>query len=891
MPFRTERTRPGANPVEPGVDAVLLPDHLWREIAEEVYSATGATFFRRLVERVAATIGADVVVVGERDLSPVPAVQTLAVFRDGAMAENFRYTLPGTPCEDVFQSGQSCTYPHGVAEHFPQDHMLVDLAASAYLGMPLRDARGEVIGLIAAVHRQPIQSPDPLVAMLRMFAVRAAAELERVRAERALADTNELLRAVTESTTDAIFVKDLEGHYLFVNTTAARAIGAPAAEILGRDDASLLTPEVALLVTANDRRAISRRAPLVVDETVGRGAKRRVFQTTKSPLRRSDGTIVGVVGIARDVTDARRVEESRATLLAVANEIAGTLDRAELMRRVQELTVAGLPCDRALTYFLAPGDSHFELVAHCGLPEDLLESSLDLRFGIDDPIVEQVLTGETTRIESGRSDPLLPQAILDYFRVAAMAISPLVVRGRVLGALVVIRDRASVLGHFQQEGVQLLESIARQLAVGIEAVDQFEARAREAEIACALARVGEELITTLDQPGLLTQLCRVTSEVLGCQATLAFLSTPGDEHYLPAAAHGIEPDLLDTLRVVHVPFSAPAVVAAIANRDVAWIPFEELADTPANAIGRSFGVRAVLVLPLCRGEEVLGILVAMSTAEQAVLSTARQRIARGVAHLAALAIAHVRLIEELERANTVKSDFVATMSHELRTPLNVIIGYNDLLLDEAFGRLLDEQAMPLRRTGLAARELLHLIENTLDLSRLEAGRVAVVAAETALGPLLDEIAFETRELALARGVDLAIRSAPDLPPAHTDRAKLKVVLMNLITNALKYTEEGSVTLSARRKAEGLEISVRDTGIGIAPENLATIFEAFRQVDGPQPRRQSGVGLGLYIVRRMLDLLGGTISVESAPGRGSTFSVLLPLGSKPLSASLSGPSPG
>jgi PAS domain S-box-containing protein len=862
--------RPARDPQEP---RPLPPDQPWRDIAQVVDAATGETFFQQLVERAAAMLGADVVIVGERARGPLPAIDALAVFRDGALQPGFRYDLAGTPCAEVFAAADTCAYPRDTAARFPADAMLAAVQAAAYLGAPLRDVHGEVIGLIAALWRTPLGDVDEPGAVLRMLAGRAAAELERLRAVRSLGENAEILRAVTESTDDAIFVKDLEGRYLFVNSAASRAIGSPAAEIIGRGDASLLSADTARLVTANDRLALESRTSLIVDEFVGRGAERRVYQSTKTRFCRPDGTVLGIVGVARDVTVARRSEESRATLLAVANEIAGTLDRAELMRRVEELTAAGLPCDRVLTYFLMPEDEQFALAGHHGLPADLVGDSRGLRFGIEQPIVARVLTGESLRIESGSVDPVLPQAVLDHFRIGALAISPLVVHGRVVGALVAIRDRASELGRFRGEGVQLLASIARQLAVGVEAVDQFEARAREAEIAGALARVGEQLIATLDQPGLLDRLCAVTTDVLDSEAAIALLLDPEGDSFVPAAAHGIEQGTLETLRIFRISGKAPAVARALELRDVAQIPLDELIDSPARALARGAGVRSVTILPLCRGDEVLGMLAAISTDDAAVLSPVRQRIARGVAHLAALAIAHVRLIEELERANTVKSDFVATMSHELRTPLNVIIGYNEMLLDEAFGPLSEEHVAPLRRTGLAARELLELIDNTLDLSRLEAARVTIDTAATALGPLVEEIVFETRELAEAQRVQVGFAIERDLPEVHTDRAKLKVVLRNLLTNALKFSEGGRVSICARPRAGGLEVSVRDDGIGIPSQSLGAIFEAFRQVGGP--RRHGGVGLGLYIVRRMLDMLGGTISVESACGRGSTFTVLLP----------------
>jgi len=232
-------------------------------------------------------------------------------------------------------------------------------------------------------------------------------------------------------------------------------------------------------------------------------------------------------------------------------------------------------------------------------------------------------------------------------------------------------------------------------------------------------------------------------------------------------------------------------------------------------------------------------------------------------------------VDQLGRASRLKSDFLATMSHELRTPLNVIIGYNDLLIEGAFGELAPETVDPLRRMGQSARELLELITTTLDLSRLEAGRLPVEPREFALAELLQEIDRETRELQAKPGVRFHWNIGSESTRLHTDPVKLKVVLKNLVANAAKFTERGSVTVEARPQDGGVEIAVADTGIGIAPDAQAVIFEPFRQADSSRTRRYGGVGLGLYIVRRLLEMLGGQVSVDSATGRGSTFRVWLP----------------
>jgi signal transduction histidine kinase len=281
-----------------------------------------------------------------------------------------------------------------------------------------------------------------------------------------------------------------------------------------------------------------------------------------------------------------------------------------------------------------------------------------------------------------------------------------------------------------------------------------------------------------------------------------------------------------------------------------------------------------LCIALRRGEEIIGILVATWRGAARPCTSRERRIARGISQLASFAMENARLMTELNEADKMRSEFVATMSHELRTPLGVIIGYTDLLLDGALGALRDEQSEALERVRKNSWDLLELIGSTLDLSRLQRGRLPLCLTETSLGRVLHQIQDETRALLDKPSVRLEWR-VPELPVIYTDPSKLKVVLKNLVLNALKFTEEGEVVVEARANGSGVECTVRDTGIGIDAEHIAGIFEPFRQVNG-NGRQYGGVGLGLYIARRFLEMLGGQIEVESRPGEGSTFRVTVPL---------------
>jgi len=235
---------------------------------------------------------------------------------------------------------------------------------------------------------------------------------------------------------------------------------------------------------------------------------------------------------------------------------------------------------------------------------------------------------------------------------------------------------------------------------------------------------------------------------------------------------------------------------------------------------------------------------------------------------------NTRLLAELKRANQTKSEFVATMSHELRTPLNVILGYNELLADGAMGTPTAEQKDALGRVRANALELLELVNATLDLNRLEAGSVSVNVQTVRLSELADEIDAQVRML-LADGVELRWHVQPDPPAVSSDVAKLKVILKNLTTNALKFTKRGSVTVCFDVRDDNLLLEVADTGIGMTADAVQIVFEPFQQADASIQRDFGGAGLGLHIVKRLVTVMGGKIGVESQPGKGTTMRVRLP----------------
>ena len=232
--------------------------------------------------------------------------------------------------------------------------------------------------------------------------------------------------------------------------------------------------------------------------------------------------------------------------------------------------------------------------------------------------------------------------------------------------------------------------------------------------------------------------------------------------------------------------------------------------------------------------------------------------------------------EELAKANKLKSDFLASMSHELRTPLNAVIGYSALLIDGIAGDLQPSQLDYVTRSRAAAQHLLSLINDILDLAKIEAGKMPVYVERVSLPELVNEVSQQVEPMVSSKKLSFETRVDPNCPQLETDKTKVKQILLNLLSNAVKFTNRGTVMVSVDCADDSVLLEVRDTGVGIKPEEIETIWEDFRQLDQSRTRSVGGTGLGLSITRRLTQQLGGHVSVRSVFGDGTTFTVRLPL---------------
>ena len=453
--------------------------------------------------------------------------------------------------------------------------------------------------------------------------------------------------------------------------------------------------------------------------------------------------------------------------------------------------------------------------------------------------------------------------------------------GRLATDLNVMRESIKQLFGELSESKDQLEEYSRTLEQKVEV--RTRELARSVEELQALGKVSQAVSSTLDLQKVLATIVAHAVELSGTESGAIYEFDETTEQFQLRATHRMSEELTRAIREGRINLGETAVGRAGLEREAVQISdIREEPTYPLRQIIERDGFRALLAVPLLREDRLIGGLVVRRRApgrfpEETV------DLLQNFATQSALAIQNARLFREIEEkgqelaiASKHKSEFLANMSHELRTPLNAILGYTELILDKIYGNVPEQIQEVLERVEQNGRHLLSLINEVLDLSKIEAGQLTLSLNDYSMKEVVQTVVTAVESLAAEKNLELKVRVSPEVDCGKGDEQRISQVLMNLVGNAIKFTEAGKVEVEATASNDAFMVSVSDTGPGLSEGDQQRIFEEFHQVDASSTRKKGGTGLGLSIAKRIVEMHGGRIWVESTLGKGSTFSFTLPV---------------
>ena len=476
---------------------------------------------------------------------------------------------------------------------------------------------------------------------------------------------------------------------------------------------------------------------------------------------------------------------------------------------------------------------------------------------------------------------------VEKLKARTMLWVPLLKEGAAIGVLAIYRVEVR---PFTDKQIALVGTFADQAVIAIENVRLFQELQARVEELRTLGEVSQAVGSSLNLQRVLEAVAGHAVTLSGADAGGIFELVPERQTFEVVAASGLGSEFIDALRNTRLDSRGGTIGQAAQTGHPVQIADVEVASAyPLRELLLAQGFRAVLALPMGDAHVTRGMVLMRHTPgdfDERVVA-----LLAAIANQSRVAIDNARLFleveekgQQLEVANRHKSEFLANMSHELRTPLNAVIGFSEVLLDRMFGDLNDKQEEYLQDILSSGRHLLSLINDILDLSKVEAGRMELELTAFDLPAAIDNALTLVRERASRHGIALVQTVEGGVGELIADERKVKQILLNLLSNAVKFTPEGGrVSVRAALANGSVEISVSDTGIGIAPEDQEAIFEEFRQVGSDYARKREGTGLGLPLAKRFVELHGGAIWVKSEVGSGSTFTFTVPLRPRPAEA--------
>jgi signal transduction histidine kinase/HAMP domain-containing protein len=594
----------------------------------------------------------------------------------------------------------------------------------------------------------------------------------------------------------------------------------------------------------------------------------------------------------------RRLTRYMEQAYRVSTAMQEALSLEDLVTRVLEAAHEVVAVDRLQSWAITPEGDRLAYVAGAGLSQ---EDRKSLTEGLAIPLAEAGAMALAYRdkraLAFDEADPLpavlhlrRPYSEVKALRSKSFVVVPMITSGRAVGVL--LADNKYTRAPIPPHTVEILPTFASHAAVAVENIrllQELQARtadlARSVEELKALAEVGRAVSSTLDLDTVLTTIISRATQLSGTEGGLIYEYDDVTEELRLRATQNFEEELVETLRVrplrkgegvggrvveTRAPFQVPDITAEGAYR-------VHIRDILIRA-----GYRALLAVPLVREQQAIGAFLVGRKHPGEFAREAVELLAT-FASQSALAMQNARLFraleeksQQLELASRHKSEFLAGMSHELRTPLNAILGYTELIADRIYGEVPEKIGEVLERVQRSGHHLLGLINDVLDLSKIEAGQLVLTLSKYSFNDILQAVAGAVGSLATEKQLRLKVDSAEDLPAGLGDERRITQVLLNLVGNAIKFTDAGEVAVRVVNSGGEFLVSVADAGPGIAQEDQQRIFEEFQQSGSSLTKTKGGTGLGLSISKRIVEMHGGRIWVQSTLGKGSTFFFSVPI---------------